>query len=236
MADREDVIVDNIRFHWQWLFAPREQSGDNGIYYKYSATLIWEPDTETDELIEAGIRLAAVEKWGEKADGILKRLRVNDRLCAKDGDKKLTKEGDPTEGFEGMRFMNATSPGAGPETPDARDKPPMVRTNFGTIVTLENKGEFPRVRKTKKGEEVVEKYANNGDYGVVRIRFWAQDNEYGQRVNAELRTAMFKTNGDQLGGAADRSEEEDLNDLSKYVIEADPDDDIAPTNLFADEG
>ncbi len=69
--------------------------------------------------IEAGEETVAKEKWGAKADAILKQLRAQDKAALHDGNTKAS-----YDGFEGMKFLSARSQ-TRPLVID-RDKSPLV--------------------------------------------------------------------------------------------------------------
>lgn len=59
-----------------------------------------------------------------------------------------------------------------------------------------------------------------GCYVYATVEFWAQDNQFGKRINAELKTVQFFRDGDAFTGGGRPGDEEDLVDLSEG-IEAD---------------
>lgn len=58
-----------------------------------------------------------------------------------------------------------------------------------------------------------------GCYVDASVEFWAQDNQFGKRVNATLRWVQFRRNGDAFAGGAPASPDE-IEDIS--VEEDDP--------------
>ena len=53
-----------------------------------------------------------------------------------------------------------------------------------------------------------------GCYVIARVNFWAQDNKYGKRINAELKGIQFVKDGDAFGSGAPASVD-DFEDLSE---------------------
>lgn len=53
-----------------------------------------------------------------------------------------------------------------------------------------------------------------GCYVIALVEIWAQDNGYGQRVNAQIRGVQFLRNGDAFGGGAPAADDE-FDDVSE---------------------
>lgn len=112
------VILKNVRLSFPDLFEPKAfQAGDTP---KYKASfLIAKDDAAQLKAIEAAIKATATEKWGAKADAVLKGIRGNpNKFCFQDGD---TKEYD---GYAGHMSVSANSK-VRPLVYD-RDKTPLV--------------------------------------------------------------------------------------------------------------
>lgn len=56
-----------------------------------------------------------------------------------------------------------------------------------------------------------------GCYVYATIELWAQDNNYGKRINAQVKTVQFFRDGDAFSGGGQGGTEEDLEDLSEGV-------------------
>lgn len=54
----------------------------------------------------------------------------------------------------------------------------------------------------------------SGCYGHVIVEVWAQDNQYGKRINAQITGVMFTRDGDSFGGGATPATADDFADLS----------------------
>jgi len=91
---------------------------------------------------------------------------------------RVNKDGEPYEGFEGMFSLNASSD-AQPTLLDA-DRTPITKT--GKLYS--------------------------GCYVVANVEAWAQDNDFGRRINFTLRGLQFMKSGDAFGGGAPASEDE----------------------------
>lgn len=102
--------------------------------------------------------------------------------------KGVVKDGDlkaSYDGFEGNAFVSTRS-----------DKRPNV---FDRDLT-------PLVASDGK--------PYSGCYSHVVVEVWAQDNQYGKRINAQLSGVMFSRDGDSFGGGGTPASPDDFADLS----------------------
>ena len=102
--------------------------------------------------------------------------------------KGIVKDGDlkaQYSGFEGNDYVSTRS-----------EKRPNVYNRDGSQLT--------------EADGVV----YSGCYGHVMIEVWAQDNQYGKRINAQLTGVMFSRDGDSFGGGATPATADDFADLS----------------------
>ena len=130
------------------------------------------------------VRQVAAEKWKAKAEGVLTVLRQKDRVAYVAG-PKANKTGDIYDGFEGMHHVR-TSNEARPILLD-RNKSPLTQADGRP-------------------------YA--GCYVNASIDLWAQDNKWGQRINATLLGLQFVRDGDAFSAGA-RPSEDDFTDLGE---------------------
>jgi hypothetical protein len=79
--------LKNVRLSFPHLFVPTAfKPGDPP---KFKATLLVAKDDPQAQVIENAIKAVAKEKWGAKADAILKSIRGNpNKFCYQDGDDK----------------------------------------------------------------------------------------------------------------------------------------------------
>ena len=98
-------------------------------------------------------------------------------------EEPLSKDGEVYDGFEGMHSINAGNK-ARPLIVD-RDRTPLSAADGRPY---------------------------GGSYMNVSIELWAQDNQYGKRINATLKGVQFVRDGDAFGGGAPASPE-DFDDL-----------------------
>ncbi|WP_291969377.1 ssDNA-binding protein, partial [Candidatus Symbiopectobacterium sp.] len=80
------VKLSNVRLAFPALFEPKTVNGEGEP--RFSAAFIFTPDHPCVKEIEAAIAQVAKEKWGPKADSVLKSLRTGLKVCLHDGDEK----------------------------------------------------------------------------------------------------------------------------------------------------
>lgn len=167
----------NVRLAFPTLFEAKTVAGEGKP--AHSASFLIDPADPQVKAINAAIDATAKEKWGAKADAILKQARAADKTCLHNGDLKAS-----YDGFPGNLYISARNP-LRPTVVDA-DKTPLTE---------------------KDGRP----YA--GCYVHAVLELWAQDNQYGKRVNATLMGVQFYKDGDSFTGGGVASED-DFDDIS----------------------
>lgn len=177
------IMLRNVRLSFaQGLFEATSMPGaDATAKPKYNCGLLIPPDHPQLAEIKTKSLKVAQEKWKDKAAALVKGFEKQDRMALHDGDIKPN-----YDGFPGNFYL---SPSTG------EDKPPFLgRTVDGRVVELDVK--------------TARKHIYSGCYVDASIELWAQDNQWGQRVNCMLRGITFRKDGDAFGSgsAADSSE------------------------------
>ena len=173
------VSVTSVRLGFPALFEPKAVAGSDEP--RYSAAFPIEPGSANAKACAAALIATAKEKWGAKADGILKELKAKGRVCYRED--PLSKDGEVYDGFEGMHTLNASN--------KAR---PLV------------------IDRMKQPLTAADGKPYGGCYVNASVEFWAQDNQYGKRINASLKGVQFVKDGDAFGGGAPASPD-DFDDL-----------------------
>lgn len=130
--------------------------------------------------LNKAIEAVAKEKWGAKADAIIKAMRASDKTCLHNGDQKAE-----YEGFEGNLYVSARS---------------KVRPSV-----------FDQLRN-ELSEADGKPYS--GSYVNASLELWAQDNDFGKRVNAQLRGVQFLRDGDAFAGGARPAAADEFDEIS----------------------
>ncbi|MDF7671140.1 DUF2815 family protein [Orbaceae bacterium ESL0721] len=96
------VKLNNVRIAFPKLFKPEQVNGEGEP--QFSATFILAKDHPCIKDIGNAIAQVAKEKWADKADAVLKKLKAELKVCLKDGDIK-----SELEGFENKYYLNANN-------------------------------------------------------------------------------------------------------------------------------
>lgn len=166
------VKLSNVRLAFPLLFEAKTVNGEGKP--AFSASFLIDPADPQTKALHAAIEAVAKEKWGAKADAILKQMRAQDKVCLHDGDLKSN-----YDGFPGNLYVSSRS----------ITRPLVIDKD-----------------KTPLSESDGRPYA--GCYVNASVELWAQDNNYGKRVNASLRGVQFYRDGDAFAGGGAASEDE----------------------------
>lgn len=180
-----ELTLKNVRASYLDIWVPKPPQDGKGEA-KYGGTFIIDPKKNADLVkeIRNAIKKVAKDKWGAKADNIMRVIEGdNQKFCWFEEDK-LNAEGDVVDGFEGMYFLNTKSP-IQPGIFD-RDRSELTRADGRPY---------------------------SGCYVLVKVDIWAQDNTHGKGMRCQLKGIQFMRDGDSFGGGT-RSKAEDMEDLS----------------------
>lgn len=173
------VKISNVRGAFLNLFEAKTVGGEGDP--RYSGAFVIEPRSANAKALAAGLVEVAKDKWGDKADVVLKDLKAKGRVCFKEA--PLAKDGEVYDGFEGMFSLNASN----------KSRPLVLDRDKSPLSAADGK-------------------PYSGSYMNVSLELWAQDNQYGKRINATLKGAQFVADGDAFGGGAPASPD-DFDDL-----------------------
>lgn len=96
------ITIRNARLSFPDLFQARAY--EDGGQAKYKATFLVPKGSAQAKEIEEAINRAATDKWGAKAEAILKSIRGNpNRYCYQDGETKTY------DGYDGMMYISASN-------------------------------------------------------------------------------------------------------------------------------
>lgn len=169
------IKLTNVRLSFPDLFEAKTVNGEGKP--AFSASFLIDPADPQVKSINTAIDTVAKEKWGAKAEQVLKQMRATDKVCLHDGNLKAY------DGYQDMLYISSRN-ATRPLVIDA-DKSPLT-------------------------EQDGKPYS--GCYVNASIELWAQDNNYGKRVNASLSGVQFFKDGDAFAGgrAADVNEFDDV--------------------------
>lgn len=143
---------------------------------KFSTGAIIRPSAvDSVAALREALEEVAKEKWGAKDAQTLNELIRKDRVCFQEK-PKCNAQGDPYEGYKDMFSLSASA--------DAR---PLILDR----------------NKAPLNESDGRPYS--GCYADIGIEIWAQDNQYGKRINATLKAIRFRADGDAFSGGVPAS-------------------------------
>lgn len=173
------VKIQAVRGAFLNLFEAKTVGGEGEP--RYSGAFIVEPGTANAKALREALVAVAKDKWGAKADGILKDLKGKGRVCYRE--EPLSKDGEVYDGFEGMHSLNASN----------KARPLILDRDKSQLTAADGR-------------------PYSGSFVNVSLELWAQDNQYGKRINATLKGVQFVRDGDAFGGGAPASPD-DFDDL-----------------------
>lgn len=188
------VKINDVRGSFLKVFVPESIGGGGPMY---SGAFPITPNSENHKLLSAAMEAEAKAKWKDKAPAVLAELKAKGRVGFKES--ALSKDGEVYDGFEGMFSLNASNKAqpliVGQEVVFKQsDKKP------GRQYTDPNKtGAMFLILEQKDGKPY------NGCNVNVSVEVWAQDNEFGKRVNCQLKGVQFVSDNDAFGGGAPAS-------------------------------
>lgn len=164
-------MLKNVRLAFPVLNEPETFRGEGKP--KFSASLIFKPDSPNHKAVMAALHAAAAEEWGaDKAEKAVKAIMAQNKCALRDGASKAE-----YDGFEGMMYVAANSPG---------NVPPRLLDG--------NKQELPRDTGV----------IYPGCYVNASVEFWALNKSkgFGNQLNAQLRGLQFAGDGDSFGAGS----------------------------------
>lgn len=87
------IKLTNVRLAFPTLFEAKTVNGEGKP--AFSASFLIDPADPQVKAINAAIEQVAKDKWGAKADAVLKQMRAQDKVCLHDGDLKANYDGFP---------------------------------------------------------------------------------------------------------------------------------------------
>ena len=146
----------------------------------FSASFLMPPNHKQLPELEKVFAAVAKEKWGVKADAILKAMKAADKVCLHDGDAK-----SEYEGFEGNKYVSTRS----------KTRPGVFDGQRQDLTEADGK-------------------PYSGCYVNAQIEIWAQDNDFGKRINAQLRGVQFLRDGDAFAGGSSAAAADEFDEIS----------------------
>jgi hypothetical protein len=172
LLENDVIRLNNVRLSFPSLKAPKASTSGGAL--KYRAAFLMAPDSEAAAELQQLIQKVANDEWGTNATVALQIIAADKKLrCYGQGDTKIsTKTGKPYEGYAGQFFVEGLS-----------DIPV---------------GMFDENQQPVDNMTMGVKF-QGGDYVDGLIRLWAQDNQHGKAIRAELVGVKFNEEGPHFG-------------------------------------
>lgn len=197
----DKISLKNVRLSFARLFKPK--AFREGQTERYEGSFLLDPSDKVnqaamDTICEAALAVIKAKFNGKVPKGLDLCFGYADGDPIVVGPNKYTNKPKEYDGYEGMFYLSSSN----------TSKPRVVMPQ--------------RDPKTGKFEEIEESsgIVYSGCYVNATITLWAQDNEYGKRVNANLRAVQFLRDGEAFGVAPVNADDE--------FDEVEVDDDDAP--------
>lgn len=145
---------------------------------RFGASFLLPHDHPQMAEIEKKIEAVAREKWKDKAPAMLAALKKKDKTCVHDGDDKPN-----YDGYAGNLYITAAA---------QESTPPAILNQDRSVFD------------PKKGH----KRLYSGARVNASLEIWAQDNSFGQRINATVRGVQFYRDADSFSAASAASSDE----------------------------
>lgn len=194
------IQLRNVRLAFPNLFTPSTVNGEGEP--AFSASFLMSPTHPQVKEIEAAIEAVARDKWGAKAEAVLKQLRAIDKTCLHDGDTK-----SQYAGYAGNLFVSARSPQERRPLVIDRDKSPLVAAdgriyagcyvNASIEVWAQENSYGKRINANVRG---VQFYADGDAFGGGSVADADEFDDLGSGIDAG---AMGAAGGSDTGAGAD---------------------------------
>lgn len=163
----------------QGIYEPRAIATDQNAKPAYGNKLIIKPGGANAKLLADTLLKVAEEKWPGKGKQVLDKLKADGRVCYVEG-PYCDADGAPRDGFEDMHYLSTRS----------EKLKPTVKDRFNHTVSEGDPGApYP------------------GCHVHCAVDIWAQDNQFGRRINATLQGVMFSRDGQAFAGGRPASDQ-----------------------------
>jgi Protein of unknown function (DUF2815) len=151
----------------------------------WGARFAIDPNDPEVEALDALVEKVAVDKWKEEGKGFLEFLKGQRKVAFEHAPYRSSTTGKIYDGFAGMFNLGTRS---------EKTKPTVFDKSGDEITT----------------QQGVESLIYSGCYVHPKVEFWAQDNQYGKRINASLLGVMFAEHGAAFGGGSGPASADDF--------------------------
>lgn len=177
------VKIASVPMHFADIYVAKQFKGTGEP--AFSAKFAIDPKRkDVVKAIQDAIKEVADAKWEDQAENVLKAI-LKKGACAFSEDEYVKANGEPQKGFEGMFVLSTRNPAKNAPAVFDRDGSEVLGDN-GTVA--------------------------GGDIVHASVEFWAQDNDFGKRINCNLRGVRLVKRGERYGSGTPATSDE-FNDL-----------------------
>lgn len=178
------VKLSNVRVAFVKVFEP-EQVNNEGEP-RYGLVAVIDPKSPQVKELDGAMVAIAKEQWKDKGQMVLQDLIAKGRVCFQHR-PKTSSAGEVFDGFEDMFHLSASRR-------QSQGRPLVLDVNTSPLTAADGK-------------------PYSGCYVNLTVDLWAQDNNWGRRINATLLGVQFLRDGDSFSGGAKPSAD-DFEDAS----------------------
>ena len=163
------LMLRNVRISFPHLFKPH--AFDNSQDGKYQATFLIEKGSDNEKAIKAYMAQVAKDKFGEKAQDVIKAQQATNRALLKDGDDK------ELDGYAGHWYLKAANKFAPAVIDRAKEK---LEEKDG----LPYAGSYVNVQLDIWGQN--NKFGNYLNCTLAAVQFWKDGDSFGGGSRANI--------------------------------------------------
>ena len=185
MPTSDKIKLQNVRLSFPRLFVPR--AFNPGQDPRYEASFLLDPSDKN--------HAATIKEIEAVADEIAKEMwpkKIPAALARCYGLANEDAKKSEYDGYEDMFFISTSA---------TQNTPPLIVDAGRNPLIIEN-GVEPKIP-----------YA--GCYVTASITLWTQDNQFGKRINANLRAVQFKKDGEAFSGVKPVDIDDELDDFDE---------------------
>ncbi len=198
------IILPNVRLSHPHLWVPAQPMAGSTSGPKYDGSFIFAPDSEAGKAAQQAFMQEAQKTFGANFQALVGAMDKG-KKCLRNGNSKLNKDGQISNGYEGMLYLVAKN----------SKKPIVIAKRFfnGKPVHMDEQGgTYVDGVKTDVGFPCTPAYG--GCYVNAKVEIYAMNKPGIQGVYATLNAVQFHADGESFGGgtmpSADGFEEGDF--------------------------
>lgn len=187
------LLLKHVRIAFPALWTPQAIGTGQPAW---GARFIIEPNDPQVGVLDRLMMRVALEKWKDEAEELVPYLIEQGKVAFQHGPYRSTATGKIYDGFASKFNLGTRS---------EKTKPTVVDKSGDEVTT----------------QSGVESLIYSGAYVHAKIEMWAQDNQYGRRINATTLGVMFDEHAPSFGGGSGPASVDDFAALAKRAAAED---------------